>query len=88
MIGGRKRAGIQALSSRLRAALHHALQKARFDITLQHTRRTRAVSAYQRQTGEWLAWLQQYNESASRPLTGALWLGIAGGLMGAFVVAT
>lgn len=86
LTGGRKRAGIQALSSPLRTALRDALQKGRFDNALQGT--ARAVTAYLRQAGEWLARLQCHTESARRPLTGALWLGIAGGLLGALAAAT
>jgi hypothetical protein len=87
LIGDPKRAGTQALSARLRAALLHTLHKARLDIDLQDSARARVVTAYRRQAGEWLARLQCITESARRPLTGALWLGIAGGLMGAFVIA-
>jgi hypothetical protein len=86
LIGGRKRSGIQALSSPLRAAIRHKLKKRRFDNTLQGI--ALAVAAYQRQAGEWLARLQCRTESARRPLIGALWLGIAGGLLGALAAAT
>jgi hypothetical protein len=85
----RKRARVRALTSRLRAALRYALQTARINVELRMTaRKSHAIAARQRQAGEWLARLKHHTESARRPLTGALWLGIAGGLMGAFVVAT
>ena len=85
----RKRARVRALTSRLRAALRYALQTARINVELRMTaRKSHAIAARQRQAGEWLARLEHHTESARRPLTGALWLGIAGGLMGAFVVAT
>jgi formate hydrogenlyase subunit 3/multisubunit Na+/H+ antiporter MnhD subunit len=88
LIGDPKRAGIRALSSRLRAAFRDKLQKARFASALPGTARARVVSAYHRQADEWLARLQRCNESALRPLTGAFWLGIAAGLTGAFVFAS
>jgi formate hydrogenlyase subunit 3/multisubunit Na+/H+ antiporter MnhD subunit len=88
LTGRRKRAAVQAWSSRMSAALRHALHTARINGESRVTARTQAVAARQRQAGEWLARLQQYSESARRPLTGALWLGIAGGLLGTFVAAT
>ena len=86
--GDHKRVAIQALFLPLRAALRHGLQTARFDSASRGTARAPTVTGYLRQAGEWLARLQHHTEYARRPLTGALWLGIAGGLMGAFVIAT
>ena len=83
----RKRARTQALSSRIRAALRHALRTAPINRPLHIGARTHAVAAHQRQSDAWLERLQQYSESARRPLTGALWLGIAGCLLGAFAAA-
>jgi len=86
--GPRKRSRMQALSSRLRAGLRHALRTAPINSPLRVVARTRVVAAHQRQSNEWLERLQQYSESARRPLTGVLWLGIAGWLLVAFAAAT
>ena len=86
--GRRKRARMQALSSRLRAGLRHALRTAPINSSLHLAARTRVVAGHQWQADEWLERLQQYSESARRPLTGALWLGIAGWLLVAFAAAT
>jgi hypothetical protein len=51
LIGSRKHASIQALSSPVRAALRHALQTTRFDSALRDTTLAQAVTAYQRQAG-------------------------------------
>ena len=87
LIGGRKRAGIRALSSPLRAAHVRALKKVRFDRALRGTALARTVTGYLRQVSEWVARLQHNTRSARQPLTGALWLAVAGGLTGAFVFA-
>jgi len=78
----------QELSSPTGPTLRHALQTARIKGQSRVTSRAHAVAAFQRQAGEWLARLQHHTESARRPLTGALWLGIAGGLLAAFAAAT
>jgi hypothetical protein len=88
LISDQKRAGVRDLSLPLLPALSQALQKTGFDGALQGTGRAQAARDYQQQIGKWLAPLHRHIESARRPLTGALWLSIAGGLMGAFVVAT
>ena len=88
LIGRRKHARTQALLYRMRAALSHALQTARVRRELRGTAWVGAVADHQRKYGEWLTRLQHYTESARRPLTGALWLGIGGWLLGAFVAAS
>ena len=85
---GHNRVQTQTLSSRIRAALRHGLQTARINGQLHMTARMHAIAARQRQAGEWAGRLQRFSESARRPLTGALWLGVAGGLLGSFVTAT
>jgi hypothetical protein len=47
----------------------------------------RPVAAGRRIAGNLRVRLQQYGESARHPLTGALWLAIAGGLLGTFAAA-
>jgi len=87
-ISRHKRTRTQELSSPTGPTLRHALQTARIKGQSRVTSRAHAVAAFQRQAGEWLARLQHHTESARRPLTGALWLGIAGGLLAAFAAAT
>jgi hypothetical protein len=48
----------------------------------------RPVTAYLRKTGERLARLEHHTGDLHVPLTGALWLGIAGVLTGTFVFAS
>jgi len=86
--GRRKRARIQAFPFRIRTALSHVLQTARVSSELRVTAWARAVTGRQRKSAEWLARLQRRTETARRPLTGALWLGIAGWLLSALVTTT
>jgi len=88
LISRHKRPPTQALSSPTGAALRHALQTALIKGQSHVTCGAPSVTALQRRAGEWLARLQHRTESARRPLTGALWLGIAGGLLAAFSAAT
>ena len=87
-ISRHKRPRTQDLSSPTVPAVWHALQTARIKGQLHVTSRAHTAAALQRQAGEWLARLQHHTESARRSLTGALWLGIAGGLLAAFAAAT
>ncbi len=83
-----KRVHTQNLWSRIHAALRHVSQTALGNGQLRVTARTRAVAARPRLAVEWAARLQRFSESARRPAIGALWLGLAGGLLGTFVTAT
>jgi formate hydrogenlyase subunit 3/multisubunit Na+/H+ antiporter MnhD subunit len=83
--GGRQRDRIQAWRFRMRAAFGHVSQIAQFSSGLRDTVRVRAVTAYQRKLAAWLACLQRRTDTARRPLTAALWLGIGGWLLNALV---
>ncbi|MGB5409617.1 MAG: complex I subunit 5 family protein [Thiogranum sp.] len=86
--GRRKRIRIQAFPFRIRTALSHVLQTARVSSELRVTAWASAVTDRQRKSAEWLARLQSRTETARRPLTGALWLGIGVWLLSALVTTT
>ncbi|MGD8842025.1 MAG: proton-conducting transporter membrane subunit [Gammaproteobacteria bacterium] len=86
--GAGKRARLRSWSSPLSTALRRARVKTRLISEWRNTAWDRSVAAARRASGEWLARVQQHGEPVRVRLTGALWLGIAGGLLGAFAAAT
>ena len=88
LIGPRKRAHARTLPLRMRAASSHALQALRTSNDLRLTAWALADTAYKRKSAAWLTWLQHHTDTARRPLTGALWLGIGGWLLSVFISTT
>ena len=88
LTGNHKRARTGLLLLRMHAALRHLLKMHRVSDHFQVTSLAPAVTACQRKSAEWLAWLQHRTDTARRPLSAVLWLGIGCWLLSVFVTTT